>query len=372
MDEMTTALEQARRTVDPAWDAARTRRAREAFRARLERRRRVRIATFVGLPVAAAITLVAYLAMPDGSERRQASATARPPATTSVHATTRAASRPFRFWDGSTATPVGDGALRASEVTPSRIVIDVERGGGHFEVTPGLRERAFVVRTRGVSVHVVGTEFTVGAEGERTRVSVDHGRVLVQWTGGEATLADGDSGVFPPGVGAIEAPAPEAAAPEPEPSRERSDRTWRRLAESGDFGGAFEAMSAAEVRDRPEELLLAADAARLSGHPREALPYYQRVVRDHGDDPRAPLAAFTMGRVLLTQLGRPRDAASAFARARSLAGGGSIAEDALAREVEARSNAGETERARALAEEYVTRYPAGQRLRAVRRFGGLP
>ena len=38
----------------------------------------------------------------------------------------------------------------------------------------------------------------------------------------------------------------------------------------------------------------------------------------HPDDARAPLAAFTLGRVHLEDLGAPRDAALAFARARTL------------------------------------------------------
>jgi len=49
----------------------------------------------------------------------------------------------------------------------------------------------------------------------------------------------------------------------------------------------------------------------------------------------------------------------------------SLAEDALAREVEAWSRAGETETARVQALIYSQRYPQGRRVHAVRRFGGL-
>ena len=48
-----------------------------------------------------------------------------------------------------------------------------------------------------------------------------------------------------------------------------------------------------------------------------------------------------------------------------------LAEDALAREVEAAGRAGDKRRARALAEEFVARYPDGRRASAVRRAGGL-
>jgi transmembrane sensor len=160
-----------------------------------------------------------------------------------------------------------------------------------------------------------------------------------------------------------------------EPSRaplSSSTSPWRPLAESGRYEEARAALKKAgpnAVRDETADLLLAADAARLGGYPSEAVPYLERVVRAHASDPRSSLASFTLGRVLLDELGRPREAAEAFARARKA--GGPLAEDALAREVEAASRAGDTTRSRELAREYVTRYPKGRRLKAVSRFGGL-
>jgi transmembrane sensor len=148
--------------------------------------------------------------------------------------------------------------------------------------------------------------------------------------------------------------------------------SWRPLAESGRFDEARAALKQAgpnAVRDETGDLLLAADAARLGGYPSEAVPYLERVVRAHASDPRSGLASFTLGRVLLDELGRPREAAEAFSRARKA--GGPLAEDALAREVEAASRAGDTTRSRELAREYLTRYPQGRRLKAVSRFGGL-
>jgi transmembrane sensor len=97
----------------------------------------------------------------------------------------------------------------------------------------------------------------------------------------------------------------------------------------------------------------------------------ERVVAQHASDSRAPLAAFTLGRVLLDQLGRPHEAAQAFAAARRLAPGGALAQDALAREVESWSRAGEADFARARAQEFIRLYPTSRRKKAVRRFGGL-
>ncbi len=117
--------------------------------------------------------------------------------------------------------------------------------------------------------------------------------------------------------------------------------------------------------------MLAADVFRLSGHPADAVTPLQRVIDRHADDPRAPLAAFTLGRVLLDDLGRPAAAARAFARAGALDPDGALTEDALAREVEAWAKAGQAQRARTRAELYLERHPNGHRARAVRQYGGL-
>ena len=161
-------------------------------------------------------------------------------------------------------------------------------------------------------------------------------------------------------------------APETPPRAGPPVPAWRPLAEKGRYDEAHTALKRAgsgAVRDETADLLLAADAARLSGYPAEAVLYLERVVRAHDADPRAGLASFTLGRVLLDELGRPREAIDAFARAR--AAGGPLAEDALAREVEAASRAGDVSKSRELARVYQQLYPSGRRAKAVSRFGGL-
>jgi len=148
--------------------------------------------------------------------------------------------------------------------------------------------------------------------------------------------------------------------------------TWRDDAGRGDYAAAWAALAGErQTIDGMADLLLAGDVARLSGHAAAAVAPLSRAVALHPDDPRAPLAAFTLGRVHLEDLGAPRDAALAFARARELAPDGPLAEDALAREVEAWSRAGEAGTARSQAMIYTQRYPRGRRVHAVRRFGGL-
>jgi transmembrane sensor len=193
-----------------------------------------------------------------------------------------------------------------------------------------------------------------------------------------------------------ELPAPEPIAPPaveapsagvntvspPDSQRQRHERarhaapavTWHESAERHDYGKAYEQLRAqgmSSVRDVPEELLKAADVARLSGHPAEAVPLLQRAIKDHAKDPRAQLAAFTLGRVLLEELKRPEQAAAAFARARELAPRGPLAEDALFREAQCFARDGETRQAIERAKLYLKLYPDGSHRRAIERLGGL-
>jgi transmembrane sensor len=176
-------------------------------------------------------------------------------------------------------------------------------------------------------------------------------------------------------------PVTESAPAAPPPTEPDS---WQALAHEGQFEQAYSLAygppaTAAHrapplLREReagPGELLLLADVARLSHHPADAVAPLSRLLREHPADPRAPLAAFTLGRVLLDELGRPREAAQSFLRAQELDPAGPLSQDALAREVEAWSRAGEGASARARALQYLQKYPAGRRLRSVRHFGEL-
>jgi outer membrane protein assembly factor BamD (BamD/ComL family) len=70
----------------------------------------------------------------------------------------------------------------------------------------------------------------------------------------------------------------------------------------------------------------------------------------------------------MDNLGNPSQAAVAFARAVNLGPPGAIAEDALARLVEAEGKAGQAEKARADAKKYLTQFPSGRHEYAVRRW----
>ena len=92
--------------------------------------------------------------------------------------------------------------------------------------------------------------------------------------------------------------------------------------------------------------------------------YLERVVNQFPHDTRSASAAFTLGKVFLDELGKPRQAAGAFAMAAR--DNSPLAEEASAREVEAWSRAKEPGRARAAAMRYLRKYPKGARADTVR------
>jgi transmembrane sensor len=254
-------------------------------------------------------------------------------------------------------------------------------GRGDFDVvpTPG---RTFAVHVDGIVVRVLGTRFRVEREDRGAYVSVYRGKVEVQWPGGARVLAQGQTGHFPEevaeaspqtqGPSKVEASAPVPAATETlRPAAPTSRARFRALATRGRYAEAYRVLAGAPgvVDSGAEDLMLAADAARLSGHPAEATPYLQQIVHKYRGDERAPLAAFTLGRILLYQLARPAEAADAFALVRKILPEGPLSPDALAREAEAANRADQRERARGLADEYVAKYPTGRRLESVRRYG---
>jgi transmembrane sensor len=157
------------------------------------------------------------------------------------------------------------------------------------------------------------------------------------------------------------------------PRRQVAAARWVTLAGEKRFGEAYGLLRQVPLRDLsdPDDLMLAADVARQAGRPERAVPFLERVVKEHPTEVPAQLAGFSLGKVYLDNLDEPALAAHSFAAVRAMAPGGGLAQDALAREVEAWSRAGESARARDAALEYVRLYPHGRRLAAVRDLGGI-
>lgn len=284
---------------------------------------------------------------------------------------------------------LGDGAeahldpsakLDVSEQTSARTVVALRAGGARFHVRHDPT-RVFRVEAGGVVVEDLGTIFAVEHRGSSVHVAVTEGSVAVSYSEAASgvvtrkTLRGGERGLYPaasphaasPVVGAAPAVEPAVAVASVDTPKAvvgtSSTADWRELQRAGKHGRAYEALLPGgfrDVRDEPGDLLLAADAARLSSHPAQAATFLRRLLAGHPRDPRAPSAAFTLGWLLMNELGKPREAARAFAQAESFAPRGNLAEDALARAVEAWLRAGDRARATAELERYRKLYPRGR------------
>jgi len=342
------------KSIDPHWKAERQRAARVAIERRATQRRSA-------TRVAASSLALALLAGGAGAFAHLRTTT--PAVATALASPTAAREREAatitvtQLSPGTDLEPLPDSHGRG---------FALRAGGARFTAQHDA-EHPFVVTAGDISIEDIGTTFTVQyLLADKLEVAVEQGRVKVRARGAQTEISAGDRREFSVYASPDALEKTKRAPASAEPS------SWRPLAESGRYDEAHLALRKAgpnAVRDETADLLLAADAARLSGYASEAVPYLERVVQAHASDPRSSLAAFTLGRVLLDELGRPREATDAFARARSA--GGPLAEDALAREVEAASRAGDTTRSRELARDYQTLYPNGRRAKAVARFGGL-
>ncbi len=378
MSELAKRVEEARGHVVPEWTPAREREVRDRAERELGRAWRRR---------ATGVALAALVACAVGLLLVWNHAVRRAPQAPPVAVVAPASPDLLHMEDGTVVTATTSGAqVEPIEVAPHSVAVRLASGGARFSVTPNP-ERTFRVVAKNVTVTVLGTVFTVDLEAGGVRVGVERGKVHVAWPSGDRVLAVGERMlVRDEPEPALSSPIPADATPPPDAAATPMARTgrnavhspsepsWRALADEGAYARAFARMDAegpSAVHDEPGDLLLAADVARLGGHPEKAVPPLERVVSAHADDSRAPLAAFTLGRTLLDQLGRPREAAQAFATARRLAPRGALAQDALAREVEGWSRAGEASVAHDRAAEYVKDYPNGRRIAAVKQLGSI-
>ncbi len=283
--------------------------------------------------------------------------------------------------DGSQITLSGGAHFEPLFSTSSSFVAMLQSGRADFEVHPG-GPRRWQIECGLATVEVVGTGFSCEREPGRLRVAVRHGVVLVrgervrervQRLSAGDTIEVTDEPSVPSSL-----PAPEPAEPEHAPAAHeaparlpppefivRTPAGWRELARSGRQRDAFAALGerglAREARQAGvADLLLLADVARLSGHPREAVAPLERLLDVYPRDPQAPLAAFALGRLQLDTLDAPAPGARALERALTLGLPQSLREDARARLVEAYARAGEAGAARAAAQAYLREFPNGR------------
>ncbi len=273
--------------------------------------------------------------------------------------------------------------------TATRFELLLAQGSAEFSVTPG-GPRRWIVEAGLATVEVLGTVFRVTRNADSVDVSVSRGVVLVRsnaLTGHVQRLVAGqslhvtpqrelpsDSLVISEEEVKAHDEATEAETPtivlapiELEPQKPaRTSAKWRHHLRHGRYRDAYAELGgrglsrAISNADSIERLLELADVARLSGHPVEAVPALERALKLHARSPQAALAAFTLGRVLLDQLGRPGPAADAFEKAIEMRPPHALLADCHTRLVEAYARAGDTAAAERAASRYRTMFPAGR------------
>ena len=276
--------------------------------------------------------------------------------------------------DGSRIVLDPDARLEILENSSRTFSVALRAGRAAFEVRPG-GPRRWTVEAGLATVEVVGTRFTVTRSPEAVDVSVERGVVVVRGEGVPdhvRKLVAGERLVVeeplversPSGATPLESALPEVMPPAPAHAEVPAPAVAPATA-----GTASGSSAAVEGFD---ELIAQADAARRRGDLHGAESLLERALASAPDRKRAALAAFTLGKLEHDSLGNPGRAAAAFARAVSLGPPVAIAEDALARLVEAEGAAGQLEKARADAREYQKRYPNGRRAYAVGKWVGEP
>lgn len=253
-----------------------------------------------------------------------------------------------RFDDGSRVSLTPGARLSSIDNGPDRFVTLLERGRARFEVQPG-GPRRWVVESGLATVEVVGTVFTVERHGDTVEVEVERGVVVVRGervpdrvvrlTRGRRLrvsepVAQTDPAPTPvPAPVPAPAPAPEAAdppalspdSPAPRPRPPTPEPPADPAPQATPAPTPTPAPQATPAPDPTpssvdpavvDDLMQRASDARHRGDFEQASALLERASRT--DDPRAALAAFTLGRLEMDELRRPWRARRALRRAMSL------------------------------------------------------
>jgi transmembrane sensor len=259
--------------------------------------------------------------------------------------------------DGSRIELSADSALEVLDNDGDTFVCALRRGQATFDVVPN-GPRRWRIEVGAVAIEVVGTRFHVDRRERSVLVEVERGAVLVR---GE-NVRDGVQKLRPGArleVPSTRPPSVEASRPSvPAPAT-----TPEQGAAAGSVDGEI-----GVARPPSTDLLALADQQRRRGDLQGAIHTLKQAVERDPNDARSAMAAFTLGKLLLDGTGQPVEAEAAFRACLNRSPPAAIAEDAMARLVEAQSRAGAREAALATAGEYQRRYPSGRRLSDVRRW----
>ncbi len=391
MDNLTLDMEKLRSFGGAPWNENRSARVLANVHRKIQRARSTQIAVRSAVVGGLLVGLLGAAAFGLSNSPQSSSATARSSQPSEIRDANAMSS--LTLPDGTAIRSLSrDAAFELTRMDPQTSALKLRSGAARFDVAP-RPERLFRVTVGRLHIEVLGTSFDVRREGARTEVSVRDGKVRARWSDRSFVLSRGQRMWFPPPeprsptVRSSARRTYEATVVRPstrrfrerklsnETKREllkqitnREKESWRNLARRGLYKKALAALP-----ERPddndltvEDLMSAADVARKAGHPQRALPWLRHAAQ-RIDAPQSILAAFTLGRLLLEHLSRPREAAAQFAYTFALNPDGNLAEDALIREIESWVRAGATEKARERARYYARRFANSPRSREVRR-----
>lgn len=248
----------------------------------------------------------------------------------------RGAAAAVVFEDRSVFRPEPGARVEILDNSAQRFALKQSAGKALYLVTPD-GPRRWTVDTPLGTVEVVGTEFSVDASANHVRVEVNHGVVIVRgdWVPEHAARLEAGDHLD------IERPKAETA-----PTVGAPGVSGLRPAPAVDSGPA-----------RVSELLMLADDLRRTGRAVEAVAPLEQIISKHVQDPRAALAAFTLGRIQMDVLDQPKEAERTFEKALSMQLDAALQEDATWRRARLLNELGRTEEAAALARSFVQKHP---------------
>lgn len=244
----------------------------------------------------------------------------------------------------------------------------VETTGARFSLEWQPQPLALAVAVREGEVRIAGGTLpargTVLGSNQRLEVSAAPASAVA--AGAEGDLS---SGIGVATTATVPATPPTVVAAGPRP---RGEPEWRRLAAEGRHAAALAAVERAGLareldRLAAEDLERLAHSARLAGAAEVAREALQVLRRRFPRDPRARPAAFLLGRVAFDLVGDPSLAADWFATYVREEPAGSLAEEARGRILEIRRDHGDSQQARAAAQDYLEHHPGGSRAAVARR-----
>ncbi|HMR05590.1 MAG TPA: FecR domain-containing protein [Polyangiaceae bacterium] len=344
--------------IKPDLSAATLERQLEHIHDRVEHRRARRFAPWALAAAAAAVALVL------GVLWQNWPATNRTASSAVVELETSASGQALTLADGSRLELGANTRLDLAEASPSHTRLVLARGRVTAEVTH-VPTRRFSVSVADYEVHVVGTRFTVERDVSSDDISVQvaRGEVQVRLPGGKHVAVRAGqrwSKASPDVASATAASAAVVASVQPADAPELPD-----AANAADAKNAAESPAPSAAPGKPQapsakELFDRAQRARAAGKNAAAAAAFRELRTRYPDDPRAPLAAFELGRIELDAKKDPKAATKALDDALSATPKDApYREEIEARRVESLGAAGDKKGCAAARAAFLQRYPHG-------------